>query len=94
MVVSENTILHQKSLLLLNTSSVCFVDVLVLTGLPIHVDCILHWNRSISHFVVNAHQDKICFEDNDDKKLIMLDIKSGLTVDLIPVSGTSGRCHC
>lgn len=94
MLISENTILHQKSLLLLNSSSICFVDVLALTGLPIHVECILHWNRSISHFVVDAHQDKICFEDNDDKKLMMLDMKSGVTTDLMSVSGVSGRWHC
>lgn len=66
----------------------------MLTGLPIHVECILHWNRSISHFVVDAHQDKICFEDNDDKKLMMLDMKSGVTTDLMSVSGVSGRWHC
>lgn len=89
-----NYVLHQKSLLLSNTSSICFVDVLSLTGMPIALNCILHWERSVSTVAVDSRQDKIYFEDNDNKKLMILDIQSGQTTEFFSISGVSGEYQC
>ncbi|XP_062572042.1 low-density lipoprotein receptor-related protein 4-like [Saccostrea cucullata] len=89
---TQNTMVHQKSLLLSNTSSICFVDVLVLTGMPAEVNCVLHWNKSISHYAVDTRNNKIYFEDSDNKKLLMFDISTGLIKELLSVSVVSGLC--
>lgn len=89
---TRNDVLHQKSLLLSNTSSICFVDVLSLTGMPIALNCILHWERSVSNVAVDSRRDKIYFEDIDNKKLMLLDVQSGQTTELFSISGVSGIC--
>lgn len=89
-----NDVLHQKSLLLSNTSSICFVDVLSLTGMPIALNCILHWERSVSNVAVDSRRDKIYFEDIDNKKLMLLDVQSGQTTELFSISGVSGEYQC
>lgn len=70
------------------------MDVLSLTGMPIALNCILHWERSVSTVAVDSRQDKIYFEDNDNKKLMILDIQSGQTTEFFSISGVSGEYQC
>lgn len=86
--------LHQKSLLLSNKSSVCFVDVRTLTGMPIQVNCILQWPRSVSHLAIDTHRDNIYFEDIDNRKLMKMDVLSGQTKEFLSISGVSGKRTC
>lgn len=89
-----NNVLPLKSLLLSNTSSICFVDILSLTGMPIALNCILHWERSISNVAVDSRQDKIYFEDTDSKKLTILDVRTGQKTEFFSISGVSGEYQC
>lgn len=89
-----NNVLPKKSLLLSNTSSICFVDILSLTGMPIALNCILHWERTISNVAVDSRQDKIYFEDTDSKKLMILDVRTGQKTEFFSISGVSGKYQC
>lgn len=70
------------------------MDVLSLTGMPIALNCILHWERSISNVAVDSRQDKIYLEDIDNKKLMILDVQSGQTTEFFSISGVSGEFQC